>query len=188
MSIRRNPERLNRWLTLAENLAVLAGILLVVVELGQNRDVIRAQTRSEVAAELVELLRDVRGNPQLADLLVRASQGGELTESEALQFQNSVVAMLRYFENVHYQYRQGLYAEDEFRPQVQLVAAGSGWCGYCASRPWKESTLSFRTTPSSMTIARRIVSFASQPSRPANTDGRWTISAAEIDLEALSQR
>jgi hypothetical protein len=90
---------------------------LVVVELRQSRDMIRAQTRSEVAAELVELLRDVRGDPQLADILVRASQGGELTESESLQFENSVVAMLRYFENVHYQYRQGLYAEEEFLSQ-----------------------------------------------------------------------
>jgi hypothetical protein len=87
---------------------------------------------------LVELLRDVPNNPQLADVLVRASQGGELTESEFLQFQQRVVSMLRYFENVHYQYRQGLYDEGEFLTQQDAWKRFFGtpaetvavWCDY----------------------------------------------------------
>jgi hypothetical protein len=133
-----NSDRLNSWLTLAANLGVLAGIILVVVELGQNREMIRAQTRSDVAAELVELLRDVPSNPQLAEVLVQASEGGELTAAEYLQFQQRVVSMLRYFENVHYQYRQGLYDEGEFLTQQEAWKRFYGtpsetvavWCDY----------------------------------------------------------
>ena len=39
-------ERLNRWLTLGANLGVLVGILLLVFELNQNRDLVRAQTEN----------------------------------------------------------------------------------------------------------------------------------------------
>ena len=36
-------DRLNRWLTLGANLAVLVGIMLVLLELSQNADLMRAQ-------------------------------------------------------------------------------------------------------------------------------------------------
>ena len=39
-------EKVNRWLTLGANVGVLIGILLLVVELSQNREMIRAQTRN----------------------------------------------------------------------------------------------------------------------------------------------
>ena len=38
-----DTERLNRWLTLGANLAVLAGIALILIELNQNADLMRAQ-------------------------------------------------------------------------------------------------------------------------------------------------
>ena len=47
--------RLNRWLTLGANIGVLIGIMLLLVELDQNRDMMRAQTRHQLAMGLVEL-------------------------------------------------------------------------------------------------------------------------------------
>ena len=61
--------RLTRWLTLGANVAVLAGLALVVVELSQNREMMRAQTRHQVAAGIVDLLLVPAGNQQLADLI-----------------------------------------------------------------------------------------------------------------------
>lgn len=38
-----NSDRIGRWLTLGANLAVLAGIILILLELNQNADLMRAQ-------------------------------------------------------------------------------------------------------------------------------------------------
>ena len=76
-----NTDRLNRWLTLDANNGVLIGIILLIVELDQNRNMVRAQTRNAIAAE-------------------------GLTPDERFQYGLRTVAWFRFFENVHYQYRQ----------------------------------------------------------------------------------
>ncbi len=45
-----NTEALNRWLTLTANVGVIAGIVFLAVEIRQNTDMMRAQTRSSVTA------------------------------------------------------------------------------------------------------------------------------------------
>lgn len=112
-----DSNQLSRWLTLGANIGVLAGIVLLIVELGQNRAMSRAQTRSELAMGIVDLLQTPASNEQLADLMYRASVGAELTPREIFQFELRTNALLRYWENVHYQYRVGLYDETEFEKQ-----------------------------------------------------------------------
>ncbi|MDJ0938999.1 MAG: hypothetical protein QNJ00_04485 [Woeseiaceae bacterium] len=107
-------DNLNKWLTLGANLAVFVGIVLVIVELQQNREMIRAQTRSEISAGITVLLSDVANNPQLASLVRRADDGEPLTPDEEKQYGHRSAALFRYFENVHYQYRQGMYDEAEY--------------------------------------------------------------------------
>jgi hypothetical protein len=109
----------NRWLSLLANLGVLAGIVLVAYELAQNRALMEAQTRNEVSVQVVDLMRDVSTDPGLANLLRRAASGDPLSEDEVVQYLNRKLAMLRYFENVHYQFRRGLYDEVEFLRQQE---------------------------------------------------------------------
>lgn len=108
---------LTRWLTLGANIGVLIGIVLVLVELDQNRDMMRAQTRQELAMGIVDLLQTPANNEQLADLMYRAHTGGDLTPTELFQFHLRTNALFRYWENVHYQYRVGLYDDVEFAKQ-----------------------------------------------------------------------
>ena len=129
-------DQLNRWLTLGANVAVLVGIVLLLVELSQNREMMRAQTRHELSMGIVDILQAPASNAQLADVLWRANSGGELTEGERLQFQLRTNALYRYWENVHYQYRIGLYDDSEFDRQrdawrASLAASPAGvdyWC------------------------------------------------------------
>ena len=107
----------NRWLTLVANFGVLVGIVLVLVQLDQNRDMIRAQTRDQIATALVELQIETGSNQQLVELLQRADDGEELTSAERRQVGYRYNALIRYWENVHYQYRQDLYDEVEFESQ-----------------------------------------------------------------------
>lgn len=133
-----NTDLLNKWLSLGANLAVLIGIALLVFELQQNRQMVRAQTRAEISSELTNLLSQVAGDPQLASLIRRADNGEELTPDEANQYGHRSAAMFRYFENVHYQFRQGLYDESEYFAHkdawrvffAKSKTAAENWCNY----------------------------------------------------------
>ena len=54
-----DTERLSRWLTLGANLAVLASIVFLAIEIQQNTEMTRAQitqSRAETAISLAEML------------------------------------------------------------------------------------------------------------------------------------
>ena len=133
-----DKDRLNRWLTLGANLGVLVGIILLILELDQNREMMRAQTRNEISVGIVDLLSQVATDTQLAGLIRRADSGEDLTPDELVQYEHRTAAMFRYFENVHYQYRLGLYDEAEFSKQKEawrsyFARAKTGaaiWCDY----------------------------------------------------------
>jgi hypothetical protein len=110
-------DRLMRWLTIGANLGVLIGLLLLIAELNQNRDMMRAQIRHELAMGIVDLLDTPASNQQLANVLFRGISGEKLTPSEMYQFEMRTNALFRYWEDVHYQYRVGLYDDAEFEKQ-----------------------------------------------------------------------
>lgn len=122
-------DRIHRWLTLGANLAVLVTIILVVMELNQNRTTMRAQTRHELSAGIVDLFTQVASDEQLAGLRRRADAGEPLTADEAYRYELITRAFFRYWEDVHYQYRIGLYDEVEFARQRDA------WKGYAATSP-----------------------------------------------------
>ena len=112
-----NTNKITHWLTFAANIGVILGILLLVFELQQNRDLMKAQMRTEISNGIYDLFTLTAVNPQLADLLYRAEKGEKLTPAEHFQYMSRTKAMFRYFENVNYQYRQGLYEESEYDKQ-----------------------------------------------------------------------
>ena len=76
------------WLGLAANLGALVGLFLVVAQLRQNRDLMRAQVRHELASGVTDLLLQSATNPQLASVLRRGNAGDSLSPDEALQFRS----------------------------------------------------------------------------------------------------
>jgi hypothetical protein len=77
----------------------------------------------------IELAGLAATNPQLANVMRRGDAGEELTPDEQLQHRRVTLATYRYYENVHYQYRQGLYDEVEFAGQKEA------WKSYAARSP-----------------------------------------------------
>jgi len=112
-----SKDRLIQSISLMANCVTILGLLLVIVQLQQNRTLMRAQVRHELASTIVDLLNSSANNSQLADVLRRAGRGEELTEDEQLQFRLRSNALLRYWEDVHYQFRLGLYDEVEYSRQ-----------------------------------------------------------------------
>ena len=130
-------DSVNRWLTLGANIGVLIGIILLLAELNQNSTMMRAQTRSEVTAELIDVTAGVWNDADFADIHRRGNLGEELTELERYRFRYHYLGVFRYFENVHYQYRQGLFDETEFAAQKEAWKGVMSselvvefWCGY----------------------------------------------------------
>lgn len=96
------------------NVGVIVGIAFLAFELQQNRDMMRAQTRNEVSQGIVNLMMLVAENGELANLRRRADAAEDLTGDEANRYSLHSRALFRYWENVHYQYRLGVYDEKEF--------------------------------------------------------------------------
>ena len=99
------------------NLGVIAGIVFLAFELRQNQVVGRAQTRNEIAAAHRELSQFDLSSP-VRILVLRAEAGEPLNDDEQLQVDIWSGMWIRHFENLHYQYRQGLFDQEEFRPMM----------------------------------------------------------------------
>ena len=112
-----SKERLIQSIALGANYVTILGLLLVIVQLQQNRALMRAQVRHELATTIVDLLNSSASNSQLASILRRAGRGEQLTGDEQFQFRLRSNALFRYWEDVHYQYRLGPYDEEEYSRQ-----------------------------------------------------------------------
>jgi hypothetical protein len=123
---------------LGANVGVLVGIVLVAAELRQNLTAVRAQTRHEVSAGFVDFMMSISENPDLASVRRRGDSGDELTLEEAYRYEAFTRGLFRYWENVHYQFRNDLYDPDEFVRQREAwrahAAASPGavrwWCAH----------------------------------------------------------
>ena len=114
-------EKLNRWLTLAANFGVLAGLVLLLVELDQTSAIERAQTRNDLSNTVIELLFAQATNPKLAEVIVKSNNFEPLTPEEEVMYVSRSEAAFRYWENVHYQHRQGMYDEIEFKRHLHTM-------------------------------------------------------------------
>ncbi len=128
---------LGQTITILANAGVLIGILLLVYELAQNRLMMQAQARSDISDTLVEMLFQEARDPALMKIIQKVDDGEELTALEARQYRLVQQAFWRYRENVSYQYRNGLFDEDEYLAQREAwreILNRNGyareiWCG-----------------------------------------------------------
>ena len=58
----------NRWMNLAASVGVIAGLFLLAFELQQNREMVRAQTRNDIALGVMDMMALSASNPQLASV------------------------------------------------------------------------------------------------------------------------
>ncbi len=115
---------LGQSLQVLGNLGVLVGILLLVFELNQNRDMMRAQTRHELAMGIVDIQLTSASNPLILEAVSKQEPRFESMEMWQIASDLRFNALFRYWENVHYQFRNGLYDELEYAKQK---AAFGGW-------------------------------------------------------------
>ena len=123
-----NADRVNRWLTLGANTGVLIGIILLLVELDQNRDLVQAQIHqgrsdtwvanrfaradSEFVAPIIEKIYAAGWPDDMS-----ATDG--LTPIELRRLHDVFSAFAGDYDNLYYQYEQGYLDEEFFRHRIE---------------------------------------------------------------------
>ena len=122
-----DSDKINRWLTLGANLGVLGGIALILIELDQNADLMRAQMVQERANHLVEKYDAIIHSefwPKIAAMQANADNRGNWVSSlSAEDYQRVLHTYYREINDIrnqHYQYHQG------YLPQEIWDAASRG--------------------------------------------------------------
>jgi hypothetical protein len=104
---------LGQTITLLANLGVLVGVFLLIYELSQNRNMMRAQIRNEISRTVIDLA-GAWADEEMVELIARSRRGDSLTDTQEGRLQFFSNSLLRMYENIHYQYREGMFAEDEY--------------------------------------------------------------------------
>ena len=109
--------RWSHWLAIIANLAVVGGIIFLGIEIRQNSVMMRAQTRNEITQTILGFL-EIEREPGMREALQRQWQGGVVGGDE-FYVRNFANSMLRLWENIYYQYQNGLFDEGEFEAEIQ---------------------------------------------------------------------
>ena len=137
-----NNEKLNSWLSLAANLGVLVGIIILVLEVQQNNLIARAQMRSEISQSAINNI-GVNLAPERMAISNKNARGEELTPGEIRWIRTFYRMEFRAWENVHYQYRIGLYDENEMESYRFFWQGRANACNDIYSQFYIENRLQF---------------------------------------------
>ena len=125
------------------NLAVLAGIIFLAVEIDQNTNMMRSQTKNAMTENQMSFYALVIENPDMAALLFKGrgtTDTSMYTEEEFNRLSYLFNSQLRMWENEWYQYTQGLFEPEEFEARSAIWRREMGTGRY--QRFWN----SFRDT------------------------------------------
>jgi len=101
-----NLDSLNKWLMLAANIGVIAGIIFLAIEIQQNSLSTQAQTRTELTVIANQMI-DFISRPDFVIARNKLRNEEELSEYEVALISGQVMMQLRTGENVFYQHRIG---------------------------------------------------------------------------------
>ncbi len=138
--------RINQWLTLGANIGVVIGLILLLIELDQNSDLLRAQIhQARSDTHVGHRLNDVESDKWTAIRMKLAENGYQrdvtsvdaLTPEELFRFRDYIAARHTDLDNLYYQYQQGYLDEEYYRYRVS--------CAIRRRAPYWEKLHVFRT-------------------------------------------
>src|SRR4030095_4916023 len=110
-------------------------IMVLAYQIGEQRDLMKAQTRTAAASEVIGLLVSEATDQGLLSAVRRSFDGEELSPDDRFRLERISRAYFHLWQNIHYQYRHGLYDETEFagaRAGLKLRLSRPGvaaiWC------------------------------------------------------------
>lgn len=115
-------ERLNRWLVLAANLGVLAGLIVLTVEIRQNAELTRADMESRKNDVLVQIELSL-ADPEIGAAWIKSVRSPEtMTDLELRAVESHLVALMLQWDYMFNMEQGGLVSRDEARRHIQNTA------------------------------------------------------------------
>ena len=120
-------DSINRWLSLGANLGVLIGLILLVVELDQNSDLVRAQIHQARSDNFESFGVEYADTERLLPTMVKFRAAGgprdvsaleKLDPIERARIRQYMDARIAGYDNLYYQYRNGFLDEDFYNVRV----------------------------------------------------------------------
>lgn len=123
-----NSEKINEWLTLLANFAVIVGIVVLVVEINQNTQAIRLSSYQDLTGRIVEMNQFTMDNPSMRSISQKLGldqsacsrndvSAVTLNEEESNALGNLLFIWLRHADTAYYQYETGAI------PRERLISA-----------------------------------------------------------------
>jgi len=103
---------LGQTISILANVGVIAGIVLLAVELNQNNALLQNEARYNLQAARVDEIEQTVLIPELGDLYRKAVAGEALTASERRRFSQMMLGRFVRWEWYYEQYRDGLIAQE----------------------------------------------------------------------------
>ena len=117
-----SKDRSRGWLALLPDVAVVAGIIFLAVELRQNTNAVVAASSTALTDQSVAFFSAGLDNQVVARAIYKHGLGEELDGFETAQLMRLQYLNFRVFENAFLQYRRGYYEETEWDRYAKIVA------------------------------------------------------------------
>jgi len=131
-------EKMNRWLTLFANLGVVAGLIILAIELNQNTQATITSASSEITNQALEYLSLGLENETIAIALHKLEIGEDLNTYEQGQLRRYHFYNFRIFENAYMQFQRGYFDQSEWTKYRRIIAVRLA-SDEIAKRMWKSS-------------------------------------------------
>ena len=113
-----NSLKINDWLTLIANVAVVGGIVFLAIEIQQNNELLRSESRQTLVANDVTSLTV---NLENADVFAKLVSKKELSTEDQLRLSFMYMLDLRNREFEYFQFTNGLLDEETWLSYRQVV-------------------------------------------------------------------
>ena len=135
-------DRVNSWLSFIANVGILAGLVLVAIELNQNTDQLKLQLVFQTTQKLFDNNRDLLGDNPTPAITKSITNPDDLTYEEFLIASSFVLNQLNEWEDRFLIYQAGLISDRDWKRHVDENA---GWTlgNRFARRYWRVSSSVF---------------------------------------------
>lgn len=105
-------EKVNTWLSLGANIGVVIGLVLLIIEIGQNTDMMRAQINQSRTDTALFQQYSMSDTDYMAPIIVKTMRGEQLSDEEMIRYDARMRAFNRNQDNNLWQYNQGYLGEN----------------------------------------------------------------------------
>ena len=105
-------DKVNTWLSLGANIGVVIGLMLLIVEIGQNTEMMRAQINQSRTDTALYQQYSMSDTDYVAPIIAKIRRGEQLSDEELIRYDARMRAFNRNQDNNLWQYNQGYLGDN----------------------------------------------------------------------------